>query len=79
MMKSEKKATKKVEWGCKFMITVNKPTLTALICSVTLGDFPCKAIAWKEAYEVGEKGNLHKHLYIVLERSVRRDKYVRKL
>lgn len=68
----KKGETKTEEWGNKFHITVNAPTLTALFMSVKISDMPVGVTAYKEAVEVGENGNLHKHLYIALERSWRR-------
>lgn len=65
--------SKKVEWGNKFLLTLNKPTLTALFMASPLRDTPCKVTAFKYAVEIGEKGNLHCHYYVVFERSVRKD------
>lgn len=70
-----KKSTesKKVEWGNKFLLTLNKPNITSLLMASPLRDTPCKVVAFKSAVEIGEKGNLHAHYYVVFERSVRKD------
>jgi hypothetical protein len=39
---------------------------------------PCKAIAGKLSWEIGTTGNLHKHLYVVLERSWRLSGMIKK-
>lgn len=70
----KKNAEKKpAEWGCKFLLTLNKPTLTSLLMSSPLRDTPCKVLAFKSAVEIGAKGNLHAHFYVVFERSLRKD------
>lgn len=66
------KEKKTNEWGCKFSITTNGKSLTELITMTTISEMPVPVIAYKVAYEVGETGNLHKHLYVVFERSWRK-------
>lgn len=68
----EKQKKNKDEWGCKWYITVNAPTLTALFMTVKISDMPVPVVAYKIGYEVGASGNLHKHMYLVFERSWRR-------
>lgn len=78
--KQQRKGAQKAkdEWGCKWFITHNAPTLTLLICDVRLEEIGVKVLAYKISFEVGEKGNLHKHMFCVLERSVRRSTLINK-
>lgn len=69
-MKDNKKV--KDEWGAKWLITVNAPTLTALFMTVTLDEMPVEVTSYKIGYEVGAAGNLHKHIYLTFNRSWRR-------
>ena len=66
------------KWGCKYLLTLNKHTLTALLMNVTTSELP-ETVAGKIAVEVGEKGNLHKHMYLVFKRSIRKDTLVNKV
>ena len=70
-MKKNADQRKTDKWVSKVMITVNMPTLTGLLTTYTLSDLPCSARGAKVAVEIGAAGNLHKHMYIALTRSVR--------
>lgn len=70
-MTKEKTAAKKTDkWGTKYLLTLNHKELTSLLCIMSTVDLP-EYTAMKSAIEVGEKGNLHKHAYIVFRRSIR--------
>ena len=69
--KTEQKAKPAEKWATKFFLTANRPNLTELIMLNIIAKTPCEVIGYKIAYEVGEKGNLHLHLYLRLARSVR--------
>ena len=59
------------KWGTSFFITINRPTLTALLMDSPLRNSPENIVAHKMSVEIGEKGNLHAHYYIKLARSAR--------
>lgn len=69
--KSEKKA--KIEWGSKYFFTVNHRELTALLMITHEITSKYAVDGFKSAVEVGAKGNLHSHVYVVFSRSVRKD------
>lgn len=69
--KGEKKA--KIVWGTKYLLTINHPEITTLLLTASSSDFPAPTVAGKVAVEIGENGNLHKHVYVVFRRSIRRD------
>lgn len=60
------------EWGSKWFFTLNAPTLTAIHMECKISDMPVEVIAGKISIEIGEEGNLHKHVYCVFERSWRK-------
>lgn len=64
---------KSVEWGTKYMLTVNDNVLTSLLMKTgeILADVGIEG--FKTALESGKAGNLHTHSYIVYKRSIRRD------
>lgn len=67
------KDRKPSEWGCKFFFTINDNALTALLMKT--GEILSeKGIeGFKLALEMGKKGNLHTHIYIVFNRSQRKE------
>lgn len=67
------KDKKPVEWGTKYMLTVNDNVLTSLLVKTgeILADVGIEG--FKTALESGKAGNLHTHSYIVYKRSIRRD------
>lgn len=72
------KDRKPVEWGTKYMLTVNHSQLTALLMitgEIVLRD---DIEASKMAVEIGKSGNLHSHIYCVFKRSVRKDTLLNK-
>ena len=74
----EKKQKAKDEWGCKWYLTVNAPTITALFSTVRLSDMPVEILSYKIGYEIGKNGNLHKHMYLVFSRSWRKSALISK-
>ena len=72
-MKKEKGEQKaKDEWGAKWFFTFNHECLTTLLTTCTSSDMPLPVSAGKMSIEVGKEGNLHKHIYVVFERSWRK-------
>lgn len=67
----KEKAVITEKWGSKWLFTHNAKTLTALIMDFQASRIPAKILAMKESFEVGEAGNLHKHVYVSLNRSIR--------
>ncbi len=68
-MKEKAKITER--WGSKWLFTHNAKTLTDLIMDFQVASIPARVLAMKESFEVGEAGNLHKHVYVSLNRSIR--------
>ena len=66
------------KWSSKWIFTHNAKTLTALIFDFQVAKIPAKVLSCKESFEVGESGNLHKHVYVSLNRSVRKSTLIRK-
>lgn len=75
-MKEQTVITEK--WASKWIFTHNAKTFTDLIASFQLSKIPAKVLSFKESFEVGEKGNLHKHVFVALNRSVRKSTLIKK-
>ena len=66
------------KWASKWLFTHNAKTLTALICDFQISQIPAKVLSCKESFEVGANGNLHKHVYVSLNRSIRKSTLLKK-
>ena len=66
------------KWASKWIFTHNAKTLTALICDFQTSQIPAKCLSCKESFEVGESGNLHKHVFVSLNRSIRKSTLMKK-
>ena len=66
------------KWSSKWIFTHNAKTFTALIFDFQTSKIPAKVLACKESVEVGESGNLHKHVYVSLNRSIRKSTLIKK-
>ena len=66
------------KWASKWLFTHNAKTLTALICDFQTSQIPAKVLSCKESIEIGESGNLHKHVFVSLNRSIRKSTLLKK-
>ena len=66
------------KWSSKWIFTHNAKTFTALVFDFQVSKIPAKVLACKESVEVGESGNLHKHVYVSLNRSIRKSTLIKK-
>lgn len=66
------------KWASKWLFTHNAKTLTSLIVDFQTSNIPAKVLSCKESVEVGESGNLHKHVYVSLNRSIRKSTLMKK-
>ena len=66
------------KWASKWLFTHNAKTLTSLIVDFQVSNIPAKVLSCKESIEVGESGNLHKHVFVALNRSIRKSTLMKK-